>query len=203
MKSLGFPDPQKVIDRLGDDFVEALVDAVDGAREDYADLKAWRPEWAPSYSSRFIANFAHERIWARLIREIDGAPGIHIRDEEPVREILSGTAFVTRVKRHHPGDRISAYPTTGSLAHWSNRALTLEGLESISLAAGYYWDEETRDIGAPVLSLREEKDKPVWGITLHRDAAQPTAIQWAPVEPGLPEFDLSQIAIEDEEEGLA
>ncbi|ATG50446.1 hypothetical protein CFK38_02090 [Brachybacterium vulturis] len=107
------------------------------------------------------------------------------------------------MKRHHPGDRISAYPTTGSLAHWSNRALTLEGLESISLAAGYYWDEETRDIGAPVLSLREEKDKPVWGITLHRDAAQPTAIQWAPVEPGLPEFDLSQIAIEDEEEGLA
>lgn len=203
MNSSGFPDPQDVIDRLGDPFVEALVGAVDGAREDYAELKAWRPQWAPSYSSRFIANFAHERIWDRLVREIDGAPGIHIRDEEPVREIRSGTAFVTRVKRHHPGDRISAYPTAGSLAHWSNRALTLDGLESISLAAGYYWDEETRSIGDPVLSLREEKDKPVWGITLHRDAEQPTAIQWAPVDPGLPEFDLSDIAVEDEEEGFA
>lgn len=203
MNSSGFPEPDLVIQRLGDPFVEALVDAVDGAREDYADLKAWQPEWAPSYSSRFIANFAHERIWARLIHAIDGAPGIHVRDEEPFREILSGTAFVTRVKRHHPGDRISAYPTAGSLAHWSHRALTLEGLESISLAAGYYWDEETRTIGEPVLSLREEKDKPVWGITLHRTAAQPTEITWTPIEPGLPEFDLSQIAIEDEEEGRA
>lgn len=203
MNSSGFSDPQKVIDRLGNHFVEALVDAVDGAREDYTDLKAWHPDWAPSYSSRFIANFAHERIWARLVRAIDGAPGIHIRDEEPYREILSGTAFVTRVKRHLPGDRISAYPTAGSLAHWSNRALTLEGLESMSLAAGYYWDEETRAIGDPVLSLRKEMDKPVWGVTLQRADAQPTAIQWTAIEPGLPEFDLSQIAVENEEEGLA
>lgn len=206
MKSPGFPSPDEVLDTLGSTFVHAVVDAVDGARSDYAALKEWHSDWAPSYSSRFIANFTHERIWARLIRQVDGAPSVEICDREPVREIRIGTTYVARVKRHHRDDRISAYPTPGSLAYWSNssRAIALEGLEQLSLAVGYYWDVETREIGDSVLSLREEQDKPLWGVVLERSVSAPSSITWHSVDPGLPEFDLSQIAAdEDKEEGLA
>ncbi|GAA1727504.1 hypothetical protein [Brachybacterium phenoliresistens] len=203
MNSLEFPSAEQVLDRLGDDFITAFIDAVDGARADYRELKAWHPDWAPGYTSRFIANFAHERIWDRLTRQVRGRPGVEIRDEEPIREIRTGTMFVTRVKRHHPGERISTYPTAGALAYWAGRAITLEGLEQHSLAAGYYWDRETREIGDAVLSLREALDRPVWGITLERSASAPTGIAWTPIEPGLPELDLSQFATEDEEEDFA
>lgn len=203
MKSSSFPDPDQVLDELGDSFTHAFIDAVDGARDDFREFKEWHPDWAIGYSSRFIANFAHERIWDRLIRQIDGLPGITIRDDEPFREISHGTAFVTRVKRHHAGEKISAYPTSGSLAHWSNRAVTIPTLDQLSLAIGYYWDADTRSIGDAVLSLRESFAKPVWGVTLARAAAAPAQITWDPIDPGLPELDLSQVAVADEEEGLA
>ena len=203
MESSSYPTPDEVRQDLGIEFVHALVDSVDGARDDFGSLKQWQPDWATGYSSRFIANFAHERIWARLTRRIDGLPGIQIHDQEPVREISHGTTFVTRVKRHHPGDRIATYPTKGSLAHWSNRAIVIPSLEQLSLAVGYYWDRDTRSIGEAVLSLREAVDKPVWGVTLSRVVDAPTEIAWTPIEPALPEFDLSQVGIEDAEEGSA
>lgn len=183
----------EVLSDLGEGFVHAVLDAVDGAREDFDAFKEWQPSWVPGFTGRFTANFLHERIWDRLIRAVDGTDGIRVVDHEPVRELRSGTAYVIRVKRHHPGDRISVYPTDGARAFWSNEVLTFDGLESHSLALGYYWDAELRAMGDAVLSFRDGKDHPVWAVRLQRDAGTATGFSWRPIQPDLPEVDLSGV----------
>jgi hypothetical protein len=200
MISAGYPDAARVLEDLGDGFVHAFVDAVDGARDDFAEFKRWRPGWVPGFTSRFTANFLHERIWDRLIRAVEGMDGIQVKDREPVRELRSGTTYLIRVKRHHPGDRISAYPTEASSAFWSNDVLTLEGLESFSLALGYYWDADLRAMGDALLSFRDGKDNPIWAIKLRRAAGSAAGFSWEPVAPDLPELDLSGVVREAEED---
>lgn len=194
------PTSESVLADLGEAFVHAFVDAVDGAREDFAEFRAWKPSWFVGFTNRFTANLLHERIWDRLIKSVAQQDGIHIVDREPVRELRSGTRYLIRVKRHHPGDRISAYPTEASSAFWSNSVLTLEGLESFSLALGYMWDAEVRSVGDAVLSFRDGKDNPIWAIQLRRDTSAPTGFTWSPIAPDLPEIDLTDVMREAEEE---
>jgi hypothetical protein len=200
MNSSGYPDSEQVLADLGDRFVNSFISAVDGAREDFAELRAWQPSWFPSFTGRFTANFLHERIWDRLVRAVDGVEGIHISDREPVRELRSGTAYLIRIKRHHPGDRISAYPTEASSAFWSNSQLTLDGMEAFSLALGYYWDADLRAVGDAILSFRDGRDNPIWAIQLRNDTGNAAGFAWAPVAPDLPEIDLSRVVREAEEE---
>lgn len=200
MISGGYPECDQVLADLGDRFVQAFIDAVDGARDDFAAFKEWQPGWFPSFTARFTANFLHERIWDRLVRVVDGMEGIHIHDVEPTRELHSGTAYSIRIKRHHPGDRISAYPTDASRAFWSNNVVALEGLESLSLALGYYWDSDLRAVGEAILSFRDGKDNPIWAIQLHRNASNVSGFSWTQIAPDLPEIDLSGIVRDAEEE---
>ena len=195
-----YPDSDKVIGDLGETFVNTFIDAVDGARDDFAEFRTWKPGWFPSFTGRFTANFLHERIWDRMVRELDGSVGVHVVDREPIRELHQGTRYIIRLKRHHPGDRISSYPTEGSSAFWSNSDLTLDGLEAFSLAIGYMWDAELRAMGEAVLSFRDGKNNPVWAVRLGRDSAAPAGFIWTPVDPTLPELDLSRIAVAWEEE---
>lgn len=200
MNSLRYPDSEQVLADLGDRFVHSFIDAVDGARDDYAAFREWQPGWFPSFTSRFTANFLHERIWDRLVRAADGMDRIHVVDREPVRQLHSGTQYLMRIKRHHPGDRISAYPTEASSAFWSNSVRTLEGLESPSLALGYFWDADLHTIGDAILSFRDGKDNPIWAIQLRRNAGHATGFSWTPVAPDLPEIDLSGLTREAEQE---
>ena len=200
MHSRKNPSSDDVLNDLGEPFVNAFVSAVDGAREDYTAFRTWKPAWFPGFTNRFMANFLHERIWDRLIRSVSPIEGVHVVDREPVRELRSGTRYLIRVKRHHQGDRISAYPTEGSSAFWSNSVLTLDGLESFSLALGYMWNSDLRAVGDAVLSFRDGKDNPIWAVRLNRDAGAPTGFTWTPVAPELPELDLTLVARETEEE---
>jgi hypothetical protein len=193
------PGSERVLTDLGDRFVHSFIDAVEGARDDYTAFRLWQPGWFPSFTNRFTANFLHERIWDRLVRGISTLDGVHVVDREPVRQLRSGTQYLIRVKRHHPGDRISAYPTEASSAFWSNSVLTLEGLESFSLALGYLWDADLRAVGDAVLSFRDGKDNPIWAIQLRRDTGTETGFSWTPVAPELPEIDLSGVLREVEE----
>lgn len=198
--NLGYPTSDRVLTDLGSEFVLAFVNAVDGAREDFAEFRAWKPGWFVGFTNRFTANLLHERIWDRLIKSVAPHEGIHVIDREPVREVRSGTRYLIRVKRHHAGDRIAAYPTEGSSAFRSNSALTLDGLESFSLALGYMWDGTLRTVGNALLSFRDGKDNPIWAIKLRRDASTPAGFAWNPVAPDLPEIDLTGVTREAEDE---
>lgn len=201
MISAGYPDGEQVLSDLGGPFVNALIDAVDGARDDFNEFREWKPSWVANFTNRFTANFLHERIWDRLVRAINGLEDIRINDREPIRELCSGARYFIRIKRHHSDDRISAYPTEASSAFWTNGlALSLNGLEVFSLAAGYYWDADLRAVGEAVLSFRDGKDNPIWAVRLRRDPGQASGFSWTPIAPDLPEIDLSGITRAEEED---
>jgi len=185
------PLPDQVLGDLGDKFLEALVAAVDGARADLTRFRDWQPGWFVLFSNRFTANFLHERIWAGLVERGDDLDNVTILDQEPYRQLFAN-AYVLRVKRHHPGDRISTYPTEGARRFWSSE-MALPGLEKVSLALGYMWDADLRGVGNAVISFRDELDKPVWAVLVQRGIEGVGGIRWTPVDPHMPEFDLSQV----------
>lgn len=82
----GYLTSDRVLTDLGGEFVLAFVNAVDGAREDFAEFRAWKPGWFVGFTNRFTANLLHERIWDRLIKSVSLHDGIHVIDREPVRE---------------------------------------------------------------------------------------------------------------------
>ncbi|MGL4178229.1 MAG: hypothetical protein ACRCSN_19410 [Dermatophilaceae bacterium] len=112
-------------------------------------------------------------------------------DREPVRQLQVGR-YEIRLKRHRLGEHISTYPTRGAVKFWSSEAV-LPGLETVSLALGYLWDAELREVGDPILSFREGIHKPIWGVRLERGAGGAAAITWRNVDPNLPDIDLSQV----------
>jgi hypothetical protein len=193
-----YPDPQQVIDDLGDKFLAAFVKAVDTARDDLADFQALRPQWFVNFSKRFIANFIHERMWDSMVSQVATHGGVTVVDQEPTRQIHFGTNYVLRFKRHTGKLKIETFSTTGALAFWTNSA-TLPGFELLTLAMGYIWEPELGEIGDTILSFRDGKDKPVWSVTLTREAGESaTDITWAPTDPELPQLDLSEVIDEDE-----
>ena len=202
--------PEEVLGELGDKVVDALLTATEGARQDLSDFREWRPTWIPPMSQRGVANVIHERIWARLVGELEPllSAGVSLIDREPLREVVvnleSGRTYRLRVKRHSPRDMVSSYPTDGDLAFWAGPVVqTLEGLEEIRLAAGYRWDSEERVMGATVLSYREGKTNPIWVLEVADGGMGGARPIWSRTpSPNLPLIDLERAVRDDEAEGF-
>ncbi|GAB41491.1 hypothetical protein [Gordonia sputi] len=197
-----YPDAQKVVDDLGDKLLGAFIQSVDGAA---VDLEAFRdafPTWFVNFSKRFVANFVHERMWDRMVREVADESAVQIIDQEPTRQILIDR-YVIRFKRHRSDLKISTYPTSGALAFWTNVAM-IPGTETHSLALGYLWDVDEAAVKGALLSYRTELDRPLWSVSLGANPIQaagsgPAPIDWTPLEPNLPQLDLRDIIEEDED----
>lgn len=196
---LQYPDQQTVVDDLGDKFLRAFVQAVDAARADLTAFEQFKPEWFVNFSKRFVANFIHERMWDSMTRQVVDHPDVTVVDDEPTRQIHYGTNYVVRFKRHASNLRIETFPTGGALAFWTNQA-ALPGLELVTLAMGYIWDTDLGEIGDAIMSFRDGKNKPVWSVTLKsRGGEAATEITWEPIDPQLPQLDLSEVAEERDE----
>lgn len=184
-----------VLRHLGSPFVNSFVDAVSGARDDFEELQAWQPGWFTHFTNRTLANIAHDRIWTRLTSQLDEDSDVTVRDEEPYQEMYVGARYRIRVKRHHADERISSVATTNAKSFWTSGD-PLPGLESYSLAVGYYWEAETRTIGEPVISLRESMDVAYWVAILKEDKAVDLGYRAEAVAPEAPEIDLSDVMID-------
>lgn len=195
-------DPEAVLGGLGDKFLLALSGSVVAAREDLAAFRSWKPSWFPAMSGRGLSNLIHDRIWDHLIRGVDDVDGVFPHDDGTTREIQVGTNFLLRIKRHRLGNRISTYPTATALGFYlQGEQQALEGLELVTLAAGYRWDSELREILSPVVSYRDGKDNPLWAVELDEPASGATSIKWNPLTlPDLPSVDLGDLG-ESEETG--
>lgn len=191
---------QEILDAVGEGFQHALIDSVDQARIDLLDFRKFRSEWFPTFTQRFISGFIHERVWAELVRRIDGLPGSTIIDEEPVREIGWMDTFKMRVKRHRGGDVIAAFPTE-SARRWYSPMLPLEGLEVTHLAVGYKWIDG--QIGPAVISYRESlESRALWAVTIERELNHPEQIRVDDVfDEAMPQLDLSGFVESEEETG--
>ncbi|MBV9011677.1 MAG: hypothetical protein JO272_06425 [Pseudonocardiales bacterium] len=141
-------------------------------------------------NERCLANLIHDRVWARLVTAVDGNPEIETIDREPVREIWISQTYRLRIKRHHPHEEISTYPTAAALEFWTQGS-QLPNLEEITLGAGYRWLAEERRVGPAVISYRDGKDNPVWAVELDEPYEGAGAIVWRPItRPDLPDIDL-------------
>lgn len=192
-----YPDPETVRSDLGDKFLNAVVSAVDGAREDLGEFQRFRPEWYAAYSKRFVANFIHERVFARVVEETRHHAEVTVVDEEPTRHIHHGTRYEMRVKRHDSNASISTYPTRSTISFWTADTY-LPDLEKVSLALGYVWDSLLGEIKGAVMSFRDGKDNPVWMVEIIGDhASAGGGITFHPIEPMLPQLDLGDLAADD------
>lgn len=193
MFSTPYPTDDEVVAELGDKFLAALVNAVSGARSDINDMREWRPSWFPVMHSRVLSNIIHDRIWARLVAEIDSDPDTTVIEKGATREVTVGLHLRLRVKRHHIGDKISTYPTRTAIEFWQQSTnYQIPGLEEVRIAVGYRWDPETREVGAPLLSLRDGKDNVIWAVELDEPAGG-VAVKWTPIEPTLPSIELGDL----------
>lgn len=197
-------DPDAVLGALGDKFLSALAGAVSAARVDIDEMRAWRPGWFPMMHSRCLSNLIHDRVWAHLVTAVEGDEGTTIIESGATREVQVGVNFLLRIKRHRTGDLISSYPTTGALAFYLQGASAFPGLELITLAGGYRWDDEERVIKAPVISYRDGKDNPIWAVELSEPQEGVATISWTPVPgPDLPsiQFEGELAGEEDQDTG--
>lgn len=162
------PSAAAVIDKLGQDFVDAFFVCVYGAQDDLESLIHYQPGWASTYTQRFKANFLHERIWARLLPTVKSSARFDVRDREPFRTLNVGTELYIRIKRHSEDDQISTYRTAGALDFYGVDAQeTLDGMQTLGLALGYRWDREIDKVLAPVISLQDLKNsKILWSVEL-------------------------------------
>jgi hypothetical protein len=141
-------------------------------------------------SGRCLANLIHDRIWARLVAAVDGNPGIETIDREPVREMWISQKYQVRIKRHHPEEKISTYPTAAALEFWAQGS-QLPSLEAITLGAGYRWIVQERRVGPAVISYRDDKENPIWAVELDEPDEGADTIGWRSItRPDLPTVDL-------------
>lgn len=188
-------DPDAVLNEIGDKFLLAFSASVTRARQDIDDMRAWKPDWFPTMHSRCLSNLIHDRIWAHLVQAVEADRSAVIIEYGATREVQVGNNFLLRIKRHRDGNQISTYPTQTALQFYLQPAQTaIIGLELITLAAGYRWDDDLRKITAPVLSYRDGQDNPIWAVELDEPAAGATAIRWNPLPgPQLPAVDIGNL----------
>lgn len=158
--------PEIVLNDLGDKVVAALAQCVESARNDYATHRLEHPDWVADATGRGSGNFIHDRMWAAIAAELDGADGVMLVDKEPFREVVVNARYCILLKRHDLFGGISGYPTQRAMDFWEQDQYQIDGTGIINLVAGYEWDKELRKMGRPVLSLRNARDDVLWVVEL-------------------------------------
>jgi hypothetical protein len=165
MKS-GYPSEETVISDLGDKVTSGLAVMVAQTRSDLSVYRRTFPGWVAGSTDRGLLNWCHDRSWAHLQRIFEGVADVSFVDSPPLREMYVGTRYRMRMKKHDVEDRVSTYQTQGALAFLEQEIQgALDGLEEVRLIAGYRWDNELRQIGEPVISLRDGTEV-IWAHVL-------------------------------------
>jgi hypothetical protein len=181
MKS-GYPEPEEVLEDLGDKVVEGLALMVAQTREDLRVYRTTFPEWVADSTDRGLLNWCHDRLWFHAVRLLGDLEHVTLVDHLPLREIGVGVRYRLRVKKHDIEGGVSTYPTQGALDFLVQDPPALEGLEQVRLITGYRWLTEERQLGGAVISLRDGKDEVVW---MH-DLDEPPAASVVTTVPILP-----------------
>jgi hypothetical protein len=157
-------DMEALLDQLGDKVTGAVAAAVVEVRADLALYRAEHPGWASSDSERGLANWINDRLWDHLVRLLDGVDVVAIGERGSTRELIVRDRIRIRVKRHDMNGAIATYPTRTALSFYkqSCQLVLFDGLPEVYLAVGYVWERESREIGVPVVSLRDGVDNLVW-----------------------------------------
>lgn len=191
---------ESVAEFLGQPVLTAITDARDSSADD---LEMWRrtsPSEIAASSARGLANRIHDRFMHHMLVKLDGAEGVRLDERGSTRQFVVNERVILRCKRHDEQNKIKSYPTRAAIEHWGG-TVTLDGMATINLAAGYRWDKELRELGPAVLSFRKSLHaRPLWTVDLGRSVsvADPVRIV-GPLMPGMPAIDLFGIGAEQQE----
>jgi len=169
-----YPTPDEVLGSVGDKVVASLSMAVASARQDLADYRAALPHFVADHSGRGLANWIHDRMWAHAAVALDGIDNLACVDSGPSRDIYIGLGFHIRLKRHSSTGAIRNFPTATALDFITQEPdlLTLLGITTLNISAGYEWDDLTRSMGNAVISLRDGSfDNVIWMVDLPAPSA--------------------------------
>jgi hypothetical protein len=190
---ISHPTPQAVVSELGDKVVDAIVHAVKVAEEKFAQYRAQHPDWAADNAARTIADLIHDWMWTDIKQQLDLLPHVNLIDEDPKREIAvqvhseERLSYLLRIKLHHLDGRTSSYQTQTVLDfELQGTNETFPGWGEVRLMAGYEWDKATRSMGAPVISLRDGRNKIIWVHQLPDQGGTSGVTVARPVGPGAP-----------------
>lgn len=167
MKSTQMPTFDEVSSDLGAEVLNGFGRAVTLSRADLTDYRNDKSKWVSDSSERGLANWIHDRMIAHLKVIFDEHPDISIFDNGVTREILIGTKYRVRAKRHDEDMKTRNYPTQEALAFSVQPTLDIS-LEQFSLTFGYVWKQDLREIGNSVLAMHND-DSLLWWAQLGED----------------------------------
>lgn len=209
---ISLPDPEEVLNELGDKVIDAIVHAVGFAKEEFAHYRRQHPAWAAENAARTLADMIHDWMWSDVKQQLDSLSHVNLIDKDPRREIAvrvqspDRLSYLLRIKLHHLDGRTSSYQTQTVIDfELQGMTQTFPGWGEVRLEAGYEWDKDMRTIGEPVLSLRHGRNKVIWVCQLPYRAAPPEdgGVLVPPVKPGptppvveAPEHDAGETATE-------
>jgi hypothetical protein len=177
---ISHPSPEAVVSELGDKVIDAIVQAVAVAKDEFELYRKQHPAWAAENAARTIAGMIHDWMWAELKQQLDLLPHVNMIDKDPRREIgvqvhsPDRLSYLMRIKLHHLDGRTSSYQTQTVIDfELQGQNQTFPGWGEVRLEAGYEWDKDARAMGAPVISLRDGRNKIVWVHELPDQSAPP------------------------------
>lgn len=158
-----YPTAEEALAEIGEKPVAAFSLCVTNARRDLQSYREAFPDWVAEHSERGLANWISDRIWAHLGRLADAIPGMEMYESGVTREVIIGLNYRFRVKRHDEDGKVASYETSAFLEFVTQSDDgVLPGMKETRLIAGYDWVKELRNIGSPVVSLRDGKDNIIW-----------------------------------------
>lgn len=185
------PEPQVVLDELGDKVVHAVSRGVAHAKEQLDVYRESHPAWLNGNAPRTIACLIHDWMWSSLIDDVRDFSHVVTSDNGTTRELVvqvdsrERLTYRIRVKRHHLDGRTSSYPTQTVLdfeAQGLNQ--TFPGFGECRLEVGYEWDTATRTMGPAVITLRDGQENVLWTVQLPAPPASGGATVTRPTTPG-------------------
>lgn len=151
---------------IGEKSVRAFGVSVQRSRVDLTHYRRAFPLFVAQSSSRGLANWINDRLWAHLGGMADEIPDMTLNEKGATREVTVGINYRFRFKRHSSTAMIASYPTLTYIDFVMQPTGQLSTMEEVRLVAGYEWLPETHEIGDALISLRNGKDNVLWNKTL-------------------------------------
>ena len=154
----------RVLDELSEKVLDALVGAVDAARDDLHEYRTALPKIVAQASPRGMANWIHDRVWSHACRLLDPIEDAVCHEKGSSREIVVRGRYRLRLKRHRPPAMVATFPTQGAIDFMEqpDGQRVLEGMEQLRLIFGYVWDQDSDSMGPAVLSMRHGIKNVLW-----------------------------------------
>lgn len=171
----------EVRDALGSDVLDALVAGRAHAMSMLSELKRLVPAHVRTMRDGSLAAIVHDFYFDGIQAAVADVPYATAERSKTLGDyLLVSESYVIRVKKHDRLGRVQAYETQAAKEFHSG-SMRLDGLELVSLTAGYMFDDDLRELGSAVLSYRTGiRSVPEWCYELE-EATGSSGVSFRPI----------------------